>query len=232
MSQLHKDIVIFLGPPGSGKGSLSQLCVRRLGWMQFSTGNLCREHIANATDIGKQIDFAIKCGKLISDSLIIEMVEEWLRLQLMQPRAIILDGFPRTTVQATALHKLLKSDDFKDVNLHVVKMSVPDERIIKRLSARLICRNNKCQAVYSLHPEASLKPRQEMVCNECEDILVRRPDDEENAIKERLLIYHKHELDLINFYTSVDQPITLLNVERSLEDVYAQLINCVGVEFS
>ena len=75
----RKDIVIFLGPPGSGKGSLSQLCVKRLGWHQLSTGNLCREHIARGTEIGTQIDFAIKSGKLIADSLILEMVHDWLR---------------------------------------------------------------------------------------------------------------------------------------------------------
>ena len=74
--------VVLFGPPGSGKGTLSGLCVKELGWVQISTGNLCRKHIADNTKIGQEIDFAIKSGKLISDALIIEMVKDWLLTQV------------------------------------------------------------------------------------------------------------------------------------------------------
>ena len=87
--QKQKSIFIFLGPPGSGKGSLSQFCVKRLGWQQLSTGNLCREHIARQTEIGKQIDFAIKSGKLISDSLIIEMAAHGSKRRLRSREYVI-----------------------------------------------------------------------------------------------------------------------------------------------
>ena len=89
-------IVLFVGPPGSGKGTLSQKCVQELGWKQISTGDLCRAHIANETEIGKKIDFAIKSGKLVDDGLISQMVFEWFSEQKNGPHTVILDGYPRT----------------------------------------------------------------------------------------------------------------------------------------
>ncbi len=152
----QKDIFIFLGPPGSGKGSLSHLCVKRLGWQQLSTGNLCREHIAQQTDIGKQIDFAIKSGKLISDSLIIEMASAWLKKTFEHTGIVIFDGFPRTVPQAQALHEIITSLD--DVTMNVVRMDIPFETVVYRLLARSICQNNKCQSVYSMHKHSSQQP--------------------------------------------------------------------------
>jgi adenylate kinase len=229
---INKDIVIFIGPPGSGKGSLSQLCVKRLGWIQLSTGNICRQHIAEQTEIGKQIDFAIKSGKLISDSLIIAMVKEWLLGQFIRPCVVILDGFPRTVAQAAALTELLQSPELSDVRLTIFKMTIPDTYLIQRLSARLICNNNQCQTVYSLDPESLLEPRELMVCNDCSSILIRRLDDEEDAIRERLLIYHKHEQKLVEFYKSIGQPVISLDVHLPLEDVYVKLVNSVDIEFT
>jgi adenylate kinase len=222
-----KNMFIFLGPPGSGKGSLSQLCVKRLGWTQLSTGNLCREHIAEQTEIGKQIDFAIKSGKLITDSLIICMVDEWLRKNLGKHTAVILDGFPRTIKQADSLRELLALPDFLTVKLSVIKMLVEDAEVVKRLSSRFICQNNKCQSVYSLSQNSLLKPKRYLLCDDCSSSLIRRTDDEEQAIRDRLLIYHKHEQDLINFYTGMGQLVISLDGEKSLEDVYDQFVTVI-----
>src|SRR5438105_2140053 len=100
------NIFIFLGPPGSGKGSVSRLCIKDLGWVQLSTGNLCRKHIAKQTEIGKEIDFAIKSGKLVSDDLITNMVLEWFQKDFDDSHTVILDGYPRTIMQAQAFTKL------------------------------------------------------------------------------------------------------------------------------
>ena len=99
-----QNIVIFLGPPGSGKGSLSNLAIKNMGFNQISTGNLCRQHIANATDIGNQIDSIIKSGRLIPDELITSMVFDWLNQRNNGFLPIILDGYPRTVNQAIALN--------------------------------------------------------------------------------------------------------------------------------
>ncbi len=222
----QKDIYIFLGPPGSGKGSLSQLCRKRLGWQQLSTGNLCREHIAKETEIGKKIDFAIKSGKLISDSLIVDMVHEWLATKANAAKPVIFDGFPRTVLQARILYELVKNS--KGIRLHLVQLTVPDEEIVYRLSARSICKNNECQCVYSLHKHSALQPRKEMTCNECESPLVCRTDDEESAIYERLRIYHQHERAMLDFFGSIGHSIGTIRADAPLEDVYKIFLDIAG----
>jgi adenylate kinase len=221
---VRKDIFVFLGPPGSGKGSLSQWCVKRLGLVQFSVGNLCRQHVADNTQIGKQIDFFIKSGKLITDSLIIQMVDEWLREQIKESKAIILDGFPRTVAQAAALHRLLQLPSFESIRLNIIKMNISDASIIERLSGRLICESKTCQTVYSFHTDSPLKPRYDMTCDECLSLLVRRVDDKATAIAQRLVTYHQHERELLDFYVTVDQKVYNFDVELPLEQVYDQFL--------
>jgi len=163
----RKEIVLFLGPPGAGKGTLSHLCVKRLGWVQLSTGNLCREHIAQSTEIGKKIDFALKSGKLVEDSLIVDMVDQWLNgltETVTGGQTVIFDGFPRTVPQAEALQELIAKRG--DISLRLVRLTMSDNDLVTRLLARAICKNNKCQAVYSVHEHSTLKPRKPDICDE------------------------------------------------------------------
>lgn len=218
MSQMT-DLVILLGPPGAGKGSLAGLCIQALGWKQLSTGNLCRKHIAEQTEIGKQIDFAIKSGKLVSDSLVTGAVEEWLENSIEGAVAVILDGFPRTVAQAKSLQELLtkKKDSLR---LKVIRLFVSDDVVIGRLCNRYICANIECQAVYSLGEGSKLHPKKEMTCDLCATTLIRRKDDNEESVKERLKIYHKHEQDLLNFYNDIQQQIAEFNVEKPLHELF------------
>lgn len=223
-----RQIFIFLGPPGSGKGSLSQLCVDRLGWTQLSTGNLFRKHIADQTSIGKQIDFAIKSGKLVSDSLVTEMVFNWLNLQDKNVRNIILDGFPRTLAQAKSFHDLIQDSSVVPTTINVVRLVVSDDVVISRLSSRIICKNNNCQRVYSLRTDSTLRPSSYEKCDTCQSPLVKRADDEQAAIKDRLVIYHKYCQELVGFYNKVNGYKGDLQGEQPLEVVYNQLISCLG----
>lgn len=213
------DLIILLGPPGAGKGSLAGLCIAQLDWKQLSTGNLCRKHIAEQTEIGKQIDFAIKSGKLVSDSLVTGAVQEWLESSIDGARAVILDGFPRTVAQAKSLHEfLLQKQD--SLRLKVVRLFVSDEVVVARLCNRYICANIECQAVYSIGEGSKLLPKAEMICDHCGQSLVRRKDDNEDSVKERLKIYHKHEQDLLNFYLDTKQAIAEFNVEKPLQELF------------
>ena len=224
--KISKEIILFLGPPGAGKGTLSHLCIRRLGWVQLSTGNLCREHIARGTEIGEKIDFAIKSGKLVSDSLIVDMVGRWLTEVVTDDQTVIFDGFPRTVPQAQALYELLSQH--RDVSLKLIRLTMSDEDLVTRLLSRAICSDEECQSVYSVHEHSSLRPRIENICDDCESDLVRRSDDEEEAIVERLKIYHKHEKGLLSFFEKVGQAICNVEAHQPLEEVYCSFIDTTG----
>jgi adenylate kinase len=216
----QKNVFIFIGPPGAGKGSLSQQCIATLGWKQLSTGALCRKHINEKTEIGKKIDFAIKSGKLMSDELIVTMVQDWLAKNEQSFEALILDGFPRTVVQAEALHKLLfeKIDCYK---LNIIRLFISDEEVVRRLSGRIVCSNNDCQAVYSRLCQ-SLEPCQPMTCDWCGGQLVPRDDDSLTAVYDRLKTYHTHEKHLIDFYATHGFVINQVNVEKPLSKIFEE----------
>ncbi len=224
------NIVIFLGPPGSGKGTLSQLCVDRLGWVQFSTGDLLREHISNKTDLGKKIDFIIKSGKLISDILMIEIAQDWILKQLNMRSILILDGFPRTENQAIALNKMVKSSCLKYPDLVVVKLEISDENIISRLLNRVVCEDVKCKAIYSLDNKLNLYSDQEKdKCSLCLGNLVKRSDDVLSSIYDRLKIYHQNESKILEILDRSNAEIVSLNVERPIEVVYKELSTKLGL---
>lgn len=214
---MSKDIFIFVGPPGSGKGSLSRLCVKRLNWTQISTGNLCREHIVNKTEIGNKIDFLIKSGKLISNEIIIDIVNQYLIKEFNNNTVIILDGFPRTTDQITALNQFLdKYRGIYNFNVNIAKMNIKPATVANRLLNRFICDNNSCQAIYS-NLEDSVKN-----CKECNNILVKRIDDEIDVINNRLKDYYETESAMFERYLELNYPYVELNAEQPLELVYQQ----------
>ena len=222
-------IFLFIGPPGSGKGSLSNLCIKEFGWKQLSTGNLCRKHIGEGTEIGKQIDFSIKSGKLVSDTIIIEMVNKWLNEQLELGENIILDGYPRNLDQAKALDKFLK-DKIGNIVFHVIVFELPDDVIIERLCERYVCQNSDCQVVYSMIPGSKLSPKKDMICDVCSGPLKRRSDDLRDSVIERLKIYHEHEGSLLNFYKNSGQMVMSLNAKKPLSEVFYDFSKLVGLE--
>lgn len=223
-----KSIYIFLGPPGAGKGTLSQLCQDRLGWLQLSTGVLCRSHIARQTDIGKKIDLAIKSGKLVEDSLICDMVHEWLLSNTGQlERGLILDGFPRTVAQAQALYDFL-SEKMSDCAISIVQLKISDARVVRRLAGRVVCKNSDCQRVYSLYRHDTGELLQLDECSKCSGVLVRRPDDEEATIQRRLRTYYQHEDDLLGFFSTAGLPINQVEVDVSPEYVFELFKQAVG----
>lgn len=227
--QKQKQIFIFIGPPGSGKGSLSHLCVEQLGWAQLSTGDLCRQHIAEKTEVGKQIDFFIKSGKLIPDNFVIDMVEDWILDKFKNLDVLILDGFPRTVAQAGALDELLKKNIFSGVQLHVVQLMIDDFAVASRLESRLICSNKECGAVYSRLVE-KLFPQNSMKCDKCDSSLIVRSDDNPESVKHRLVTYHKHSNDLLGYYKTKGQKLYQLDVDKPLEKVFEEFMRYVSVE--
>lgn len=212
---------IFSGPPGCGKGSLSQLCVSELGWQQVSTGALCRQQIEKKTEIGNKIDLIINSGRLIPDSLMTQMVNEWLIKHTQEGRPVILDGYPRTVGQAEAFHALSVGDLFP-LRVMIVQFVIEDDIVVKRLSSRRTCLNKECQAVYSVDPESMLLPKQEGICDICESVVGQREDDVPEIIRDRLRVYHQHEQKLLNFYKHVGYKIITIDANQPLRDMFHQ----------
>lgn len=182
--------VIFLGPPGAGKGTQADILARHTGASKIATGDILREAVARGTELGRVAEGYMKRGELVPDEIMLGIVEETLK-QLDD--GFILDGFPRTLPQARGLDQTLEKLGLQlDA---VILLSVPDEEIVRRLSARRICPN--CKATYNLLTQP---PKRDEICDQCGTPLVRRPDDEPETIRRRLEVYRAQTEPLIEYY--------------------------------
>ena len=182
---------------------------------------MCRREISRASEIGQQIAILIKSGKLIPDGLIASMVKKDLEDSLNNNSHVILDGFPRTVSQANEFETILKDMQFVTSNLSIVRLIAQDETVVMRLTNRLICSNDTCQAVYSKFDQ-KLKPQQTMVCDSCMAPLRQRDDDDKAIVQNRLEQYRFHENKLLDFYRQRDHAWLDVDVEKSLEDVFGE----------
>ena len=197
--------IILLGPPGAGKGTVAKKLMEYDGSVQISTGDILRAAVAAGTELGKQAEAAMKAGDLVTDELIMGIMEE----RLQQPdcqQGYLLDGFPRTLPQAEALKALLaKLGEKLDCAL---ELDIPREVIIDRLTTRRTCTN--CGAIYNVK---SKPPKVDGVCDVCGGTeIVQRDDETEEAIENRLEVYNRQTAPLIDFYR--DEGL-LVSVETS-----------------
>ena len=181
--------LIFLGPPGAGKGTLAAKAVDILKLPHISTGAIFRAAQAEGTPLGLRAKAIMDAGKLVDDETTIGLVKERLAKDDTQ-KGYILDGFPRTIPQAEAL------DTFSKVE-KVVNFDIPDPVILERLGGRRVCR--KCG--YNFHAVFD-KPKQEGVCDHCGGEVYTRDDDKAEAIQKRLEVYRAQTAPLIDFYRS------------------------------
>lgn len=223
----NRALYVFIGPPGSGKGTLAQLCAQELGWEQISTGNLCRRHIQEKTEIGKEIDFTIKSGKLIPDSLMTRIIGDWFVEYPWKREVTILDGYPRTVGQAKSFSDLIGKES--SLRIRVINFVIEDARLIERLNRRLICENKDCQAAYALVSGSPLAPQKKGICDKCGSSIVKRADDTLEIIKERLTIYHQHEKELVNFFESNGYQVHKIFTDKPVRDLFEELKKETGV---
>jgi adenylate kinase len=179
--------LLIFGPQGSGKGTYASRLSPQLGIPHISTGDIFRAEIAAGSELGRKVDGMIKEGKLVPDSIVVEVVKK----RIAQPDAkkgFIFDGFPRTKAQAEALDKLVKIDG-------VINLQVPDEILIARISARV-----QCRAAGHIYNLLTLKPKVPGKCDQDGSELYQRADDTPEAIKKRLATYHEQSAPLLNHY--------------------------------
>jgi len=181
--------IVFLGPPGAGKGTQAERLAEDLKIKKISTGDILREAVAKGTELGQRAKSYMERGELVPDEIILGIIEE----AINDEEGFILDGFPRNINQAKALDEMLSR---KGLNItHVIFLDVPDEEIIKRIAYRRVCLN--CGAVYNLifNP-----PKEDEICNNCGSKLVQREDDREEVVRKRLEVYRNSTEALVNIY--------------------------------
>ncbi|MDR2796391.1 MAG: adenylate kinase [Spirochaetaceae bacterium] len=179
--------LVFLGPPGAGKGTLAVKATVLLKAPHISTGNIFREAIAAGSPLGVKVKAIIDAGKLVDDGTTIELTRERLGQGDVKD-SFILDGFPRTIAQAEALAGFSNID-------RVINFDVPDSVVIERLSGRLVCR--KCG--FNWHKTFN-PPEKAGVCGKCGGEIYTREDDRAEAVKKRLDIYREQTAPLIGYY--------------------------------
>lgn len=204
-------ILVFLGPPGAGKGTQAKLLSQRMGFLHLSTGDLLREAVKNQTPLGKKAKEYMDRGELVPDELIVQLIEE----TMPKDGNVILDGFPRTVNQALALEEMLRVKGKKISK--VLFFDVPDEVIIDRLSGRRVC--SKCGAVYHVKYNP---PKVEGVCDLCGGTLVQRDDDKEEVVRKRLEVYRKQTQPLIEFYQERGI-IYKLDAGKGIEELFQEV---------
>ena len=193
---------IFFGPQGSGKGTQAKIIADKLGLCHISTGDLLR----NATgELKKKADSYMNAGKLVPDEIVLELLQEKLKSSECE-KGFILDGYPRNLAQSEELDKIVKINN-------AFNIIISDDEAVRRLSSRISC--VKCGTVFNL---ITNPPKEDMKCDKCGGELIRREDDDEEAIRKRLEIYHQETKILLKKYSTIpvngEQPI-----EKVTEDI-------------
>lgn len=208
--------IVFLGPPGAGKGTQAKILIDRYGIPQISTGDMLREHRAKGTPLGKKAQEYMDKGQLVPDEIILGMVKERLS-QSDCEKGFILDGFPRNVAQAEALDTLLSELNKKlDFALALI---VPDELLVERLTGRRTCKS--CGMMYHIKYKP---PKVDGKCDVCGGELYQRPDDNEETVRNRLKVYHESTAPLIDYYKNKGI-LREIDGSKSIEEITAQLIS-------
>jgi len=207
--------LVFIGPPGIGKGTYAKAISQKYGIPHISTGDIFREEIARGTELGQKVKYYVERGLLVPDEIVIEVVKKVLQSPMCS-KGFILDGFPRTLKQAEELDKITKID-------LVFLFEAPLEVIIERVSGRLVC--PKCGAIYHIKWRP---PKTPGICDVCGTPLIRRKDDEPEVVRERYRIYKETYAPIIEYYrrkgllveidSSRDADFVIADIERVLKE--------------
>ena len=208
--------LVFLGPPGAGKGTQAKRLSADLGFVHISTGDILRDAVSKGTALGRKAKEYIDRGELVPDELMIALIEE----VLPPGGGVIFDGFPRTIPQAEALDELLERKRMAVDG--VILFELEDEEIVRRLTGRRTCPS--CGAVYHL---VYNPPKEDELCDHCGAKLIQRDDDREEVVRKRLQVYRDQTAPLIDYYSNKNKLIRL-DAGRPIDEIYGDLLRIVN----
>ncbi len=203
--------LVLLGAPGVGKGTIAEPLSKRLGIPTISTGEIFRQNISENTSLGQMAKKYIDNGELVPDDVVLLLIESRL-IQADCANGFILDGFPRTIVQAKAFDEMLKKRHEKITA--VVNIELDEKTIITRLAARRVC--GKCGHTYSINFSM---PAASGVCDDCGGHVTQREDDKAETVKKRLEIYRKKTQPLVEYYENAKLLVRIQNMQEPGESV-------------
>jgi len=206
--------VVFLGPPGAGKGTQAETLSKQRGMEHISTGEMLRGAVDAGTPVGLRARKYMEKGALVPDEVVVDIVAERIGKNGCR-KNFLLDGFPRNLNQAKALDKTLGG--LKDRLDVVFYFAISEETAVSRLTGRWMC--SGCGSHYHQH---YMPPREPGVCDKCGKALQQRPDDKVETVKERLKVYRKQTADLIDYYEKQGL-LMKINADRDVKEVYEEV---------
>ena len=210
--------IIFLGPPGSGKGTQAKQLAKKFGVPHLSTGDMLREQIAAGTPLGLKAKPIMERGELVPDSLVLRIIAERIERQDCF-HGFVFDGFPRTVTQARYLGELLKQHGLKQP--FVIHMVIGTAILMRRLTGRRVC--SKSGEIYNIFDRP---PKVEGICDVDGGELIHRPDDREEVVAPRLHAYEKQTAPLVSYYRRLGA-LEDIDASKSVEEVEQQIWQCV-----
>lgn len=211
---MPKTIIIFFGPPGSGKGTQADLLAKTAGWEKISMGDLLRSEVAAETKLGKLAGKYLKAGKLVPDKLLVNLVALGLK---KKARGFIFDGYPRNKKQLTDLLAMFKKITKPNDKIFALEVAVGDKEVKQRLGQRRMC---GCGAVYHLIYNA---PITQGVCDICGGKLFTRNDDKPKVIAHRLKVYHQAGEPVLDYFKKQGKLIKI-NGEQPIKTIHAEIM--------
>jgi adenylate kinase len=212
--------LIFIGPPGSGKGTQATLLSQRFGLVHVSTGDILRESIRTGTPEGKLAQPFVVTGRLVPDQIVNEIVNSRFRAK-DGPTCFVMDGYPRTVPQANSFDQVLAEQGLKLDG--VIFLKVADEEIVRRLGGRWNCPNAACGATYH---ELFKPPKQDKICDNCGTPLMQRKDDKPETILRRLEIFHSLYDELVDHYRKLGLLIEVPGI-GDIETIYNSIVSAL-----
>ncbi len=208
-------IIALFGPPGAGKGTQCEVLKKEKSAYQISTGDLLRSEIKNQSQLGLKLKKIVDSGSLVSDEIVIELIERKLNDLEGKKSFILFDGFPRTQAQAIALDVILNKMGLK-IN-HSIFLVINQNLLIERLTNRLTC--SSCSSVFNLLVN---KPKVSGVCDKCGSVLMQRNDDKEDVIKSRMETYNK-TISAVAEYYKTKNLYSEIDADASIQEVSSKI---------